>query len=76
MGMLSVKKSLFRPKCSGYGQLLLSQVFNELCAINLMLVSKSGKNKPLFIVALLATTLVTNSGKCFVLVSGWAVCFG
>lgn len=73
-----------RQKCSGYGQLLLSQVFHELHATNLMLASKSAESKPLFYSCKLsAATLVTNSGKYFVLVSyrvdsfsGWVVCFG
>lgn len=42
---------MFRPKCSVYGQLLLSQVFHELYAMNMMLVSKSGERKPLLILA-------------------------
>lgn len=37
---------LFRPKCSGCGQLLWSQVFHEISATNLILVSKCGESKP------------------------------
>lgn len=73
----------FRPKCSGHGQLLLSQGVHELYATNLMLVSTWREQTFTDSFKLLAATLVTNLGKDFVLVSyrvdsfsGWVVCFG